>query len=377
MSSLLEQAIIDAKVLMETARKNAEAAIIKKYEPDINKQIQALLEQDDPTADAGGEGDIPATEPDLSMPPLGGDTMAGGQASPETQKFVDRVPAAYLGEDNMQEIEINLDSIVEKIDQMQKDMNVYTSDMGKPAHEVIPHANISNLPPEALAEGEDLEEACVEEEGLEEEVQEETVEEEYQLDEELVMDLSNVSAGGIHANEGELRRQHDIAKALEAQNAELMEQLTMREQQFNALEEKVEAIYSNLKETKGKLKKSTDVNVKLKEGFEFLSRKINDVNLLNARLLYTNKVLGNSSLNERQKQQIAESISRSKTVDEAKTIYNTLQKSAGAMSERKTAPQSLTEAVSRSSSPFLPRNNGAPAHDPMTDRWQRIAGIKK
>lgn len=385
MSSLLDQAIIDAKVLMETARKNAEAAIIKKYEPDINKQIQALLEQDDPMADAGGEGDIPATEPDLSMPPMGGDAMAGGQASPETQKFVDRVPAAYLGEDNMQEIEINLDSIVEKIDQMQKDMNVYTSDMSEPAHEVIPHANISNMPPEALAEGEEqqntIDEECMEEGTCNEKddtaLEEETVEEEYQLDEELVMDLSNVSAGGIHANEGELRRQHDIAKALEAQNAELMEQLTMREQQFNALEEKVEAIYSNLKETKGKLKKSTDVNVKLKEGFEFLSRKINDVNLLNARLLYTNKVLGNSSLNERQKQQIAESISRSKTVDEAKTIYNTLQKSAGAVSERKTAPQSLTEAVSRSSSPFLPRNNGAPAHDPMTDRWQRIAGIKK
>ena len=81
-------------------------------------------------------------------------------------------------------------------------------------------------------------------------------------------------------------------------------------------------------------------------------------------------------MNERQKKQIAESISKSKSVEEAKTIYETLQKSAQTNVERRQVPQSLTEAVSRASSPFLPRARETNV-DPLADRWQRIAGIKK
>jgi signal-transduction protein with cAMP-binding, CBS, and nucleotidyltransferase domain len=97
---------------------------------------------------------------------------------------------------------------------------------------------------------------------------------------------------------------------------------------------------------------------------------------MNARLLYTNKVLGNVSLNERQKKQIAESISKSKSVDEAKTIYETLQRTAQTVAEKRAVPQSLTEAITRNSSPFLPRASQAIV-DPISDRWQRMAGIKK
>ena len=47
MSSLLEQAIIDAKALRESALKNAEQAIIEKYAPEIKQAVQNLLEQDE------------------------------------------------------------------------------------------------------------------------------------------------------------------------------------------------------------------------------------------------------------------------------------------------------------------------------------------
>jgi hypothetical protein len=45
MSSMLEQAIVDATALREAALKNAEAAIIEKYAPEIKSAVDTLLEQ--------------------------------------------------------------------------------------------------------------------------------------------------------------------------------------------------------------------------------------------------------------------------------------------------------------------------------------------
>jgi len=44
MSSMLDQAIIDAAALREAALKNAEQAIIEKYAPDIKAAVDSLLE---------------------------------------------------------------------------------------------------------------------------------------------------------------------------------------------------------------------------------------------------------------------------------------------------------------------------------------------
>ena len=48
MSSLLEQAIVDAQALREAALKNAEQAIIEKFAPDIKSAVESLLENSVP-----------------------------------------------------------------------------------------------------------------------------------------------------------------------------------------------------------------------------------------------------------------------------------------------------------------------------------------
>ena len=47
MSSMLEQAIVDATALREAALKNAEQAIIEKYAPQIKDAVESLLEGND------------------------------------------------------------------------------------------------------------------------------------------------------------------------------------------------------------------------------------------------------------------------------------------------------------------------------------------
>ena len=101
-----------------------------------------------------------------------------------------------------------------------------------------------------------------------------------------------------------------------------------------------------------------------------------EVSASNAKLLYTNRILSSPSLNERQKENIVEAISKAGSVDEAKVIYETLQSTGGTSSRRKPAPKSLSEAIKRSSSAVLPRRQPERTTDTAIDRLQILAGIK-
>ena len=75
MSSMLDQAIVDAQALREAALKNAEQAVIDKYAPEIKAAVESILEgttqeviaeQESPASEAAADDgyDIPfASEP--------------------------------------------------------------------------------------------------------------------------------------------------------------------------------------------------------------------------------------------------------------------------------------------------------------------------
>ena len=117
---------------------------------------------------------------------------------------------------------------------------------------------------------------------------------------------------------------------------------------------------------------------KLEKTVLHLKERLEEINLSNARLLYTNRVLNSTSLNERQKIKIVESISNADSVEEAKVIYETLQSAVGS-SRNSSSPQSLREAVEKPS-PTLPRSiarrEARSAQNPHFDRMRALAGIK-
>lgn len=395
MSSLLEQAIADAKMLKEAAKKNLEAQILENYSVEIKKELENLFEADDAgLGDLGSAAD--AATPTAAATPDA--NAAGGKQTPAVKKVMDKIPAAYLGESGMQEIEIDLDSLVEKVSQleeMQTPSNMPT-DMMQVEEEPLEEATSEEGDKQrAEATKKDVEASTLRQRGaqadlvkskkdedqkkqekeMQSKVATKTVaeEQEFTLDEEIMMDMQNVR--DPDNTEIELNKQKKIAAALEAQKDDLLATVEKKEEEKSELEEALDAAIAKLNETKSKLKKSLELNVQLKEGVEYLTQKVNETNLLNARLLYTNKTLGNVSLNERQKTQIAESISSASSVEEAKTIYETLQRSVSGTSEKRSAPQSLTEALNKAPSPFLPRKQTQV--DPTMDRWKLLAGIKK
>ena len=122
-----------------------------------------------------------------------------------------------------------------------------------------------------------------------------------------------------------------------------------------------------------KNKKLMKEKKKFKDMLLQLKDRLEEVNLSNAKLLYTNRVLGSASLNERQRNRIVDALSNADSVEEAKVIYETLQSAVG--SSRKQAPKSLNEVVQRSST-TIPRRKEENKADPLNDRWKTLAGIK-
>ena len=88
-----------------------------------------------------------------------------------------------------------------------------------------------------------------------------------------------------------------------------------------------------------------------------------------------NRVLRNASLNERQKDKIVEAISKSDSVTEARTIFNTLQSTVESTPNR--GPKTLSEAISRPTSVIrASRAESTPKQDAFAERMKRLAGIK-
>jgi hypothetical protein len=139
------------------------------------------------------------------------------------------------------------------------------------------------------------------------------------------------------------------------------------EEELKDLKKAQEELVFENKQLTEKLSEYEEAVGELKEGLQ-------NTNLSNARLLYTNRVLRNPSLNERQKDKIVETISSAGSVTEAKTIFDTLQSTVE--DSPKKSPQSLSEAIGRRNTVLRATRKEAPASDPFQDRMKRLAGIK-
>lgn len=130
--------------------------------------------------------------------------------------------------------------------------------------------------------------------------------------------------------------------------------------------------------SKGTAKNSTRSNNVAKPdasaGSDTLSKKLAETNLLNAKLLFTNKLLQTESLTARQKAQVIEQLDAAETVREAKLVYESLAKAL--VKPRRTVSEgrvlgSSSQATRAASTQTTTLNEGVEA-----ERWARLAGIK-
>jgi hypothetical protein len=120
-----------------------------------------------------------------------------------------------------------------------------------------------------------------------------------------------------------------------------------------------------------------EMEEKLKEAYstiETIKADLNEVNLLNAKLLYTNKIFRAKNLTESQKVKVLEAFDKATTAKEAKLVFETLS------NEPKNRKSSVTESMIGGASKAA---GIAPTKSPILEvndqfaRWQHLAGITK
>ena len=452
MSSLLEQAFVDAKALKEAALKNAEATIVDKYSTEVKETLNKILEQDE----------LGLGAPAAGMDPMGAAPApaAGGDAAEDVPLGAAEGEELCACDDEGQEtkIKINFDELAETLQRLEEELDEdtleedeeielteddsgdeadkgaevdysagVTDEKGDPAGEEAATLQANTEAEKELDEEFDMDslvDAIMEKISLDEadkdgdgkpeapkwadkddddpEVQEEAQDEldeshcagnrkeEDDMQEELdadalvdaVMERLTVDMGADLSGWAGRRaedKKYEMEKELASRRSTGLEQKTHLgrgmadrtdtdpQTELEDLKQAQEELVFENNQLKEKLQNYENVVEQLKES-------VTDVNLSNARLLYTNRVLRNTSLNERQKQKVAEAISKAGSVPEAKTIFETLQSTVESTPKR--GPQSLSETINRRSSILRASNySEAKKADPIADRMKKLAGI--
>jgi len=358
MSNMLDQAIIDASALKEAAVKSAEASLLEKYSSQIKEAVETILEQEDEMEEPM---DAMAPPPeDTEMPDLPMASMDGTEA------------CACPDENAPRRIEIDLDELMRQVDagadeapEMDRDAAAIEMTGEEPALEEsinldagFLHALAGTEPPKGASA--ELDKADF-----------------ADILEQLTVDMSPESErpGWAGMSDSVIQLAEEELLALE-QDSEVREKMDMMRKAVENLEkvkENLEASVAALNESLADSNKEKQAYINILEGAK---NKLVETNLTNARLLYTNRVLMNNSINERHKQKVVDALSESKTVEEAKIIFETLQSTAGST---ETTPQSLSEAVNKTTSTLIMSRRNTERQevrkDPAVDRWKILAGI--
>jgi len=111
----------------------------------------------------------------------------------------------------------------------------------------------------------------------------------------------------------------------------------------------------------------------MKKELDELRSELHETNLLNAKLLYTNKIFRAKNLKEAQKVKVLEAFDKASNVKEVKLIFETLNEG---MVAKTAAP--IRENLGRASkaSGNAPTKQPIMEIDPQVARWQKLAGLK-
>jgi hypothetical protein len=369
-SKLLKEAIADAKAVRETAIANAKIALEEAFTPRLqsilSKKLQAEMEGDEEEADinedndtsseigSGADNKMPTDKVNSAQTDLSGISKQSGEPGSEVEDY-DKVKdltegedefgaedaaedaaefgseeeaPAMEGEEEMGEDELDLESIIRELEA-----------------QIAGEESEEEVPAEAPAmEGEDM---PVEEPVAAEPTEEPAIEGEdpAMADDEIDLDEILREMGYGEDENSEEDKAEDAAE-MKAEVAKLETELA-----------EAIAVIKSLKGT------------------------INEVNLLNAKLLYANKLFRGYNLTNEQKVKVVENLDRTSTVREVKLVYATLSESMKFTgTERKVAQvkKNITEGIaSKAQASTAPKKEIIAESNELANRFKQLAGIIK
>jgi len=107
---------------------------------------------------------------------------------------------------------------------------------------------------------------------------------------------------------------------------------------------------------------------------KFLKNKINEVNLLNAKLLFSNKLFRNFELNESQKMKVIENFDRASNLREVKLVFSTICESLTVSKNNK--KQNIKESyASKPVRSTAPKKEILSESTALAARWKKLANL--
>jgi len=306
MDDLLKEAIADAKAVRETALENAKLALQEAFTPKLqnmlSQKIQMEMEDEDEKMDEMEKDDEKMDEMEKEDDMEERSMMKAGDEDPSDDHSEEMEEEE---EEDMEEGIIEIDGVKyapvvaeeeeEEMDEMEKE--------------------------DEMDEDKDLDlEAVIKE--LEEELEE--GEEKEDMEEQSKS--SGIGAGDNKVAHVSSSDEEDPGKGKlkEEKEEEEMDEDIDLDEVLKALseEEDAEEEMDEVSQLKSDLEEHRSV-------IETLRGKLNEVNLLNAKLLFTNKLFRKYGLNNEQKMKVVEQFDRAGNLREVKLVYSTLGESFG------------------------------------------------
>ena len=354
MSDILKEAIADAKAVRETALENAKMALEEAFTPQLKSMLSAKLKEEDLEEDEFYEGEH--EDEDEAEEGMHDDEDEAEEGRHEEDMEDD--DEDEVDESNIIEIDgVKYAPIVAEED----DEDDEEAEEGMHEEDNLDlEAVIKELESE-LSEGEDDDDDDKEEgRGMkeEEESSDDTVEEEYEIDEAALTEEDDEDDDKDEVDEQSTSS--GIGKGTGVKVATASDEEDP--QGAKIVKAKMESVQAELGE--------------YKEAVEYLKNKLHEVNLLNAKLLFTNKLFKEFTLDNSQKLKVVETFDRTQSTREIKLVYSTLaeQFSDNGSIKRKSIKESASSAVG-STKPSKESSKVITEEEAVANRFKKLAGL--
>ena len=343
-SDLLKEAIADAKAVKETALANAKIALQEAFQPRIKEMIRTKMMHELDNEDE----DLPVDDLDAMSDDMPDDMTAPDAGVEDMDMAGDDMGAGDVGDLS---IDVDNNGEFDEFDIMSRE------DDGQPAgDDMAPEVNPEdeyNEGYESSADDLDLESIIRELEG----------DLEAPIEAPVGNDGADVEVVDV---EDDMHENMDIDEIIESI---LREDEYSAEQEVDVPSKDEDGIVSDMKE---ELAVKDDELQEAYNTVRQLKSIINEVNLLNAKLLYTNKLFRNFDLNESQKMKVIENFDRAGNTREVKLVFSTLAEAFVSPTKKRVVKESYASkavATTKPSKPIISEGFD------QAERWKKLAGL--
>ena len=318
MDDLLKEAIADAKVVRDTAVENARLALAEAFTPKIQSMLTQKIRQE--VEDENQEDEMKDEAMDDEVEDEGEEVEEGYGDEGEHEDEGEEVKEI---EDEVEDEGEEVEEVSHADEDEELEEELKSSDVGAADNKLDKDAESSSDIGKA--------DKAKHTEGVEDEVEDEGEHDDEEMDEDIDLE-------------------------------EILKALSEVEDEDEEVEENVEEI--------------TQLKSELEEyrnAVKYMRGKLNEVNLLNAKLLFTNKLFRAFGLSEGDKYRVVETFDRAKNLREVKLVYATLAESFGQKPK-------IQESKGKSSKPVAstkPKNESKVISEgtDLKNRFKKLANI--